>query len=63
MTYDVADELLASRGVEAALCRRFRRTLETCDYARFVPEAGESARRVELLDEARTVVDELERAW
>ncbi|HXV76656.1 MAG TPA: hypothetical protein VD788_10085, partial [Candidatus Polarisedimenticolaceae bacterium] len=61
MTYELAEELLASRSVPDALRRRFRSCLETCDFARFVPSAGKSERRIELLTEAREVVDGLER--
>ncbi len=62
LTYDLADELLASRGVDAALRRRFRSCLETCDFARFVPGAGQAERKAEVLEEARGLVDELEKA-
>ena len=63
LTYDVADELLAGAGVEPELVRRYRGALERCDFARFVPSAGEAARRQELLDEATAIVEALERAW
>jgi hypothetical protein len=62
MTYDTADELLASRGVDRDLRVRFRATLEACDFARFVPTSASTERRAELLEEARAVVDGLERA-
>jgi len=62
LTYDLAEELLASRGITPELRRRFRSCLETCDFARYVPAASQSARRVELLDEAVQVVAELEKA-
>ena len=42
LTYEMADELLASRGLDPELRRRFRSCLESCDFARFVPA---SARR------------------
>jgi hypothetical protein len=63
LTYEVADELLASRGLDGALRRRFRACLETCDFARFVPAASASERRSEVLAEAGELVDRLEKAW
>lgn len=63
LTYEVADELLAERGLDADLRRRFRECLEHCDFARFVPSASRSDRREELLHEARQVMERLERAW
>jgi hypothetical protein len=62
-TYDLAEELLAARGVDEMLRRRFRSCLETCDFARFVPASGESERRIEVLDDAVALIDELEKAW
>jgi hypothetical protein len=63
LTYEMADELLASRGLEPELRRRYRACLEACDFARFVPSAGEAGRRGEMLQDATRLVDELERAW
>jgi hypothetical protein len=62
LTYDVADELLAARGVDLAARSRFRSCLEACDFARFVPEAGTASRKTETLKEARAIVDLLENA-
>ena len=62
LTYDLAEELLAAQGVDEALRRRFRSCLETCDFARFVPASGESERRLEVLDDAVALIDELEKA-
>jgi hypothetical protein len=62
LTYDLAEELLASSGITPELRRRFRSCLETCDFARYVPAASQSSRRAELLDEAVQVVAELEQA-
>ncbi len=62
LTYDRIDELLGSRGVDGELRGRFRRCLESCDFARFVPSAGSAERRHDQLAEASTLVDELERA-
>jgi len=63
MTYELADDLLASKNVDADLRRRYRSCLERCDFARFVPAAAQSERRTEVLDEAETVVEQLERSW
>lgn len=62
LTYDVAEDLLAARGVDPEIRRRFRACLEACDFARFVPGAGDTARREQTLREARAVVDLLEKA-
>jgi hypothetical protein len=62
LTYEAADELLASRRIDSDLRRRYRACLERCDYARFVPAAAQAERRSEVLDEAAGLVDELERA-
>jgi hypothetical protein len=62
LTYELADDLLASRGLDPTLRRRFRSCLETCDFARFVPDAGVHERRVEVLREANELVQALERA-
>ena len=63
MTYDEADVLLAARGVDDALRRRFRTCLESCDFARFVPAASRPERRTELFEDATAIVEALERAW
>jgi hypothetical protein len=63
MTYELADDLLASREVDGELRRRYRACLEQCDFARFVPASSQAERRVEVLDEAGEIVDQLERAW
>ena len=63
MTYELADELLGSKGVGSDLRRRFRSCLETCDFARFVPASGEAERREEILAQATKLIEELERAW
>jgi hypothetical protein len=62
LTYEMADELLASRGVEGTLRRRFRACLETCDFARFVPSAAATERRAAVLAEAEELIDQLEKA-
>ena len=61
MTYELADDLLASRNVEEDLRRRYRSCLEQCDFARFVPASSQAERRIEVLDEAGEIVDRLER--
>jgi hypothetical protein len=63
LTYAMADELLAARGVDETLRRRFRSCLETCDFARFVPASARPERRAEVLAEADGLIDALERAW
>ena len=63
LTYELADDLLAGRGVDEDVRRRFRSCLETCDFARFVPASAKTERRAEVLDDAIALVDELERAW
>ena len=63
LSYDLAEDLFAAEGVDPDLRRRFRKCLETCDFVRFVPEASKTERRVEMLDEASDLVEQLERAW
>ena len=63
LTYELADDLLAGRGVDEDVRRRFRSCLETCDFARFVPSSAKAERRAEVLDEASALIDLLERAW
>jgi len=62
LTYEIADELLTSEGLDLELRRRFLGCLETCDFARFVPASGASERREEVLDEAVRLVDLIEKA-
>ena len=61
LTYEMADELLASRGLDPELRRRFRSCLESCDFARFVPASGKTERRHEVLKEANEILERLER--
>ena len=63
LTYELADELLAGRGIDESARRRFRSCLETCDFARFVPSSSKAERRAEVLNEAVALIDTLERAW
>jgi len=62
LTYDVADDLLASRGVSADLKRRLRTCLETCDFARYVRSSDDPQRAEQVYRESSAVVDELEEA-
>ena len=62
MTYELADDLLASRNVDSDLRRRYRSCLEQCDFARFVPASSQAERRIEVLEDAGKIVEELERA-
>jgi hypothetical protein len=62
LTYDVADELLASRGVSAELRGRLRTCLETCDFARYVRSSDDPQRAEQVYRESSAVVDELEEA-
>lgn len=62
LTYDVAESLLASDGIDTALRNRFRAALERCDMARFVPGSDDPRSREELLGEAAAVLDALEDA-
>jgi len=61
LTYDLAEELLAGRGVEADLRRDVRTCLETCDFARYVESSGETARREEIHSQAAELIDRLEK--
>lgn len=61
LTYEVADELLESKGVDAGSRARFRACLERCDFARFVPEAQGEERKADVLGEATGIVEELEK--
>ena len=63
MTYELAEELLASRDIDPELRREFRSVLEQCDYARFVPASSRAERREELLEQALRVVNDVERGW
>jgi len=62
MTYELADDLLAARGLESDLRRRFRACLESCDFARYVPATAATDRRELLLQEASGLIEELESA-
>ena len=63
MTYELAEELLAARQIDPELRREYRRCLEQCDFARFVPASSRSERREELLEQSLLVVERIERGW
>ena len=60
LTYDQLDEILAGKGVPPELRRRYRGCLEACDFARFVPDAGRTEARSELLRDAREILRAIE---
>jgi hypothetical protein len=47
--------------VDAEFRGRFRACLERCDFARFVPEAGQESRRSEVAQEATALIEALEK--
>lgn len=61
LTYDVVESLLEQRGVDGDLRRRLRSLLESCDFARYVPDAASRERRDALAVEAGAILDALER--
>lgn len=63
LTYDEVDALLAQRGVEEGLRRRYRSCLERCDFARFVPDAPSASSRADVVREAREILTALDAAW
>jgi len=63
LTYEEVDVLLARRGVDEALRRRYRSFLERCDFARFAPDAPSASSRAEASAEARAIITALEAAW
>jgi BatD DUF11 like domain len=60
LTYDQLDGILADKGVADELRRRYRTCLETCDFARFVPESGRPEAVADLVTEARGILRALE---
>jgi hypothetical protein len=60
LTYDQLDGILTARGVPAETRRRYRTCLETCDYARFVPDSGRPQAVADLAAEARGILRALE---
>jgi hypothetical protein len=60
LTYDQLDDILAAKGVREEPRRRFRACLETCDFARFVPDSGRPQAVSDLVSEARSILRTLE---
>jgi oxygen tolerance protein BatD len=60
LTYDQLDDILAAKGVPPEPRRRYRSCLETCDFARFVPDSGKPQAAADLVAEARAIVRALE---
>jgi len=60
LTYDRIEELLEQREVEPFLRARFRRCLESCDFARFAPAASEPGEMTRAFEEVEAVVEALE---
>jgi hypothetical protein len=60
LTYDQLDEILAAKGVQPEPRRRYLSCLETCDFARFVPDSGRPEAVADLLAEARAILRALE---
>jgi hypothetical protein len=63
LKYDELDAILAGGGVPQALRSRYHRCLETCDFARFTPDAGRDGARADVLREARGILKALEESW
>ena len=60
LTYDQLEEILGAKGVPAEIRRRYRSCLETCDFARFVPDSGQPQAVADLAAEAKAVLRALE---
>lgn len=60
LTYDQLDDILAAKGVPEEPRRRYRACLETCDFARFVPESGKPEAVADLVADARAILRALE---
>jgi hypothetical protein len=60
LTYDRIGEFLAGREVDPGTERRFRRCLESCDFARFAPASSGREEMERTFGEARQVLEELE---
>ena len=60
LTYDQLEEILAAKGVPPEPRRRYRTCLETCDFARFVPDSGRPEAVADLVTEARAILRALE---
>jgi hypothetical protein len=60
LTYDQLEEILAAKGASPELRRRYRGCLESCDFARYVPDSGRPQARSDMVAEARALVAALE---
>ncbi len=60
LTYDRIEEILLMRGIEGKARERFRRCLETCDFARFAPTSSERGEMERTLSEAAEVIEAIE---
>jgi hypothetical protein len=60
LTYDQLDDILVAKAVPPEPRRRFRTCLETCDFARFVPDSGRPQAVADLVAEARAILRDLE---
>jgi hypothetical protein len=60
LTYDELDDILAAKGVPEEPRRRYRACLETCDFARYVPNSGQPQAVADLVAEARAILRALE---
>jgi hypothetical protein len=60
LTYDQLDDILAAKGVQPEPRRRYRTCLETCDFARVVPDSVRPEAVADLLAEARAILRALE---
>ena len=60
LTYDQLDDILATKGVPPEPRRRYRSCLETCDFARFVPDSGRPQAVADLVADARAILRALE---
>jgi hypothetical protein len=60
LTYDQLDDILAAKRVPPEPRRRYRSCLETCDFARFVPDSGKPQAAADLVAEARAILRALE---
>ncbi len=60
LTYDQLDDILTAKRIPEVTRRRFRACLETCDFARFVPDSGQPQAVADLVAEARSILRSLE---
>jgi hypothetical protein len=60
LTYDQLDDILAAKRVPEEWRRRYRTCLESCDFARFVPDSGRPQVVADLIAEARAILRALE---